>query len=190
MTTDQYIAKMNKQIEEIIRFDRPLLMAVRSVMALQSIRIFLNGVNKNGSKIGNYITRDYYINPKTFKNKTGKSGSFPLKGKSGETKFKNGEPHKTGYFPSFLAFKKTINLSTRFSTVDLFLSGELHRHWANGEVRGKAEARKISVRNYIVAISEKDLKKIERYGNVFGLSTKEKSEFLRVAKFELAKALR
>ena len=70
------------------------------------------------------------------------------------------------------------------------MTGELHRHWANSDVVGKAEARKISPNHYQVAISDKDVKKVERYGEVFSLSDNEKLLFLKSLKNEFIKALK
>lgn len=189
MTTNDFIKKLDKQIAEINNQDKPLLFGVRNVMALQSKRIFLDGKNTAGGVIGDYKNpRPLYIS-EAYRLKTNLP-KFPLKGKNGETAFKNGNTHKSGYFENFLEFKKAVGRNRRFSTVDLFLTGTLHRHWANSDTVGKAEARKINEHNYIVAISEQDDKKIERYGRVFNLSLSERKIFLNTVKNQLILALK
>lgn len=186
MTTDQFIAKMNKKIEAIEKFDKPLELAVRSVMSLQSKRIFLEGKNSDEGLIGQYGDKEIYVSPSTYPTLK----KFPLKGKSGKTTFKNGSPHKTGYFPDYLSFKKAVGKNKKISTVDLFLTGELHRDWANSEVIGKADATKVNQHNYIVTLSEENQNKVERYGRVFNLSLRERGMFLKTVQFELGKAMR
>lgn len=100
-----------------------------------------------------------------------------------------GEERKTGYFQNYLTFKKAIDRNENTLNVDLFLTGALLRNWANAESRTEAQARKINSNNYIVALSELNFKKAERYGNVFGLSAKEKETFLKVIQFEFNKAM-
>ena len=119
--------------------------------------------------------------------------SFPLAGKTGETKFKNGKPHVSGYFGNFLEFKEAIGRNEDVKTVDLFLTGELHRHWANNNSNQKgspAQAKKVNQHNYIVAISSQDEDKISRYPRVFNISLSEREAFLKTIKNQLAIALK
>ena len=184
MTTKEFSDKLDKQIAEIVKTDIPLMMAVKSVMALQSKRIWLEGRNKNGSAIGTYSKNELYINPKNSPKK------FPTKGKYGETKFANGEKHKTGYFSNYLDYKKKIGRNKNVSTVNLQLYGELSRNWANGKIT-QPRALKSSVHKYYVALLDFNYKKVERYGvqQVFGLSKFELESFYKVLSYELAKAL-
>ena len=185
MTTDDFIKKLDQKIAKLEKEDKPLEIAVRSIMSLQSKRIFLEGKNSEEQTIGTYKGKDVYVNPEK-PNKW----SFATKGKDGKSAFKNGKTHKTGYFKTYLDFKSAVGRNKRFKTVDLFLTGQLHRNWANSQVIGKATAIKVSQHNYITTLSDDNLKKVERYGNVFNLSVKEKGKFLSIIQFELAKALR
>lgn len=76
----------------------------------------------DGTLIGSYnSTNELYVNP-------AKSPKvFPPRGKNGELKFKNGKPHKTGYFPSYRDFRKTIGRKT--GIVNLQLSGKMFEDW-------------------------------------------------------------
>lgn len=188
MTTDEFIKLQNEKIKLIIEKNIPFQLAVRSVMAMQSKRIFLEGKNSKGGIIGQYGTNSLYVSEK-YRNKTNLP-KFPLRGKNGKTKFKNGNYHKSGYFENYLAFKKAVKLNKRIGTVDLFLTGTLHRHWANSDKVGIAEARKVNANHYYVAISDEDYKKTNRYQNVFNLSLQEKETFYRVLNGEFKKALR
>lgn len=184
MTTDDFINKMNEKIAKIEKENKPLELAVRSVMSLQSKRIFLDGKNSEESIIGEYSSKDIYVNP-TKPNKW----SFPTKGKDGKDTFNNGNKHKTGYFKNYLGFKTTVGRNRKLKTVDLFLTGSLHRNWANSDVLSKAEAIKVNQHNYITTLSDENAKKIERYGRVFNLSTREKGMLLFIIQKELAKGL-
>lgn len=182
MTTDQFIAKLNRQIESIIKDDKPLQIAVRDIMALQSQRIFRKGLNSSEAAIGQYVKKPIYVplldSPK----------SFTPKGKPEVAKkIKN---RKTGYFTSWLAYKETIGKNKNIKTVDLSFRGDLHRNWANAAIEEPAKAIKINQHNYITRLSVLNQNKVERYGKVFNLTTKERSIFLVRIQQELAKALK
>ena len=181
MTTIDFISKLDRQIEAIVKLDKPLEISVRSMMAIQSKRIFLNGLNSDGSEIGQYVKKPIYISLKD------SPKSFTPKGKPGANK--KIKDRKTGYFESFLSYKVAIGRNAKVKTVDLFLSGELHRDWANSESFAKQEATKINQHNYVVSLSENNANKVDRYGKVFNLSVKERTIFLDLVQKELIKAL-
>lgn len=185
MTTDEFIKKHDAKIKEIIKTNKPLAIAVKSIMSVQAKRIFLQGLNASEGIIGEYSDKEIYVSPNANKGLP----AFPLKGKNGDTKFANGSSHKAGYFKNYLAFKTAIGRNQRIKTVDLFLTGSLLRNWANAEALTGAQAKKINSNNYIVSLKEENMVKASRYGNVFRLSKKEKDTFLKVIQFELSKAL-
>jgi hypothetical protein len=184
MTTEQFIAKQQAKIAELVKANKPLALAVKSVMALQSDRIFLKGKNKFGAPIGTYENNEVRINP----NKSPKK--FTPKGKEGNTTKKNGEPYKTGYFSNWLSYKKAIGKNKNVSTVDLFWTGELLRNWANAGTDSNAlkqpNAVKIDANTYQVGLSEHNANKVKRYGlnDVFGINKFEKDMFLKAFQFE------
>lgn len=201
MTTDEFIAKQQEKIDAIIKNDVPLFRAVRSVMALQSDRIFRKGLNKSGSDIGDYGNEEVYINPKN------SPKSFPLYGKRGTKKVdaysiktrkkvkvavtSGNTERQTGYFANWLEYKKTIGKNKLINTVDLNWTGELSRSWANGKV-SNPQATKINVHQYNVQISDFNADKVRRYGlnEVFGVSKYEKEMFVKTITEELARALK
>lgn len=185
MTTDEFIKQQQEKLNAIVKTNKPLLFAVRSVMALQSNRIFTRGLNKSGAVIGDYGHEEIHINPKNSPKK------FTPRGKNGKTKKKNGEPYKTGYFANWLEYKMAIGKNKTIKSVDLKWSNELNRSWANGKVV-KPEATKINAHQYNVQLSENNLQKVERYGvdEVFGLSKHEKESFMKVLQDELIIALK
>ncbi len=197
MTTSEFIKKQEAKINEIIKNNKPLLMAVSSVVAMQSKRIFIEGKNADGGIIGEYKGGGIYVSPNANKDLK----SFPLTGKDGisenkkiysiKTKkaLKNKSSHRTGYFENYLAFKKAIGKNKLIQTVDLNLTGELHRHWANGDIANPG-AQKINQHNYIVSITKEDQDKVDKYDRVFNLSKKERETFLKVVKIELNKAFK
>jgi hypothetical protein len=189
-TTDGFIKNIDKKIAELLKTNKPLLIAVKSVTALQSKRIFLDGKNKNGNDIGDYSPNEIRVNPKNSPKK------FTPRGKNGKTKKKNKEPYKTGYFANYLEFKKEIGGNEKINTVDLLLFGELNRDWANAKVITKGsiatpKEKQISVNEYVIDLKDVNLKKVKRYGvdTVFGLSKEERKQFYIVLNFELKKAL-
>lgn len=184
-TTNDLIKNIDKKIAELVKYNKPLLLAVKSVTALQSQRIFIDGKNKSGSEIGDYSPNEVRINPKD------SPKNFTPRGKNGKTKKENGEPYKTGYFANYLEFKKTIGRNKNTNTVDLQLFGELSRDWANANTIAKAQPTKVSVNEYIIDLKAINVKKVERYGvnQVFGLSKSEKDKFYSTLQYELKKAL-
>lgn len=192
MTPEEFDKKMKAKIESLKREDKPLAMAVKSIMAVQAGRIFLDGKNTDGNNIGEYVNKPVYINP----NKMGSIRKFKTKGKNGDAKFKDGTPHKTGYFENFLEFKKTVGRNKRIQTIDLFLTGDLQRDWANAETLRDAKANKINEHYYNVTLKEHNYVKIEGYETsdngktpVFKLSKAERDLYNKVLATELNKFL-
>lgn len=186
MTTEQFIKLQDEKIKLIIKENKPLQIAVKSIMSVQSKRIFIDGKNASEGTIGEYSENEIYVSPDSNKGLP----AFPLKGKNGESEFENGKKHKTGYFKNYYSFKRSIGRNKKLKTVDLFLTGQLSRNWANAEALTNAQARKVNQNKYIVSLTDENYKKAERYGNVFGLTKKEKELFLKVIQFEFEKALK
>lgn len=85
-------------------------------LAEMKVRIFEQGKDDNESSIGQYSTKPIYVNPNNSPKK------FTPKGKTGKTKFANGELHKTRYFAQgYKDFKSEIGRNT-LGTVNLSLS--------------------------------------------------------------------
>lgn len=185
MSIDEFNKKLDAKILAIQTQNKPLEIAVRSVMTVQASRIFIDAKKVDGSNIGEYVKKPVYISHNANKSLP----KFPLKGKSGDTKFKNGKEHKTGYFENFLEFKKEIGRNKKVQTVDLFLTGDLQRNWANAENLKDAKPNKISNDHYNITLKDENYVKTLRYGNVFGISPAEKEAFLKVAQYEFRKAL-
>jgi hypothetical protein len=180
MTTEEYIAKMRKNLNEILQNNKPLAAAVATTHAEQMQRIFTKGKDSTGGNIGAYNSTDpLYVNPNTAPRK------FPKKGKTGKTKFKNGNDHKTGFFSSYKAFRASQGRQTSF--VDLVLSGQLRSDVSNSLTRLNSNVWVTGTKNS--ANSEKAAGAEAKYGNIFNLNTDEKKEFKEVLKFELLKAL-
>jgi hypothetical protein len=163
MTPEQWIRKQQALIKNA---DKCFSKAVVSTHAEQTQRIFSEGLDASGQPIGNYDTKsDLYVNP----NKAVKS--FPPAGKYGDTVFKNGKPHKTGYFDNYKAFRSKQGRGS--NKVDLNYSGVLFRDYAsslspngNGFVSGVKNNVNVGKLNGA----------IEKYGaGVFRLSTEELS---------------
>lgn len=100
--------------------DKLLREVANNLYVENSRRIHNEGKDVNDKLIGQgkYSTKSTYISLSQSPKK------FQAKGKSGNTKFKNGKPHKSGYFPNgYKQFRDTIGRRT--SVVNLQLSGKL-----------------------------------------------------------------
>ena len=143
--TIQEYKKRIKLVEALLK-NTPRLVQNISVVAGKAMyaefvqRIFLKGLNADGSPIGSYSTKPAYFNPK----QTGQSGvpkpriGLPTTrvskskrvpalspiGKNGQAVFKNGKPHKTAYVKDgYKGFRKLVGRQN--TKVDLNLTGSL-----------------------------------------------------------------
>lgn len=185
MSTAEWISRQQEKIKKLEQENKPLQIAVYSVMSIQSDRIFRKGLNSDGSLIGDYSKKEIYVSP----NQNKGLPKFQTKGKEGSDTFLNGKKHKTGYFTNYLAFKKAVGRSKLIQTVDLFLTGALIRNWGNSESLSDAKPVRVDQNNYQVRLKEENAIKASKYGNVFGLSKTERTTFLKVIQVELTKAM-
>lgn len=179
MTTDQYIAKTRQKIA-ILKQGKIISIAAQDTHVMMAERIFDKHHNAQDEKIGSYnSSNEIYINPKN------SPKGFPKKGKDGKSKFKNGEEHKTGYFESYKTFREKMGRQT--NEVDLKLFGRLQSDFTKG-VQKKDNITYISGVNHD---SEAKIEGItEKYGNVFRLTPKERTNFKQVLAFESFKILK
>ena len=93
-------------------------------------RIFEDGRNADGGIIGKYSTDPLYVNPKN------SPRTFSPKGKTGKTKFADGTPHVTRYFPTgYKGFRTAAGKVN--PTVNLKLFGDLSRSYVPGFIGNK-----------------------------------------------------
>ncbi len=181
MTTQAYIAKIRSKLEGLKQNNKPLAIAVANTHAHQMGRIFIDGKASNGTNIGSYnSTKPLYVNPLTAPKK------FAKKGMSGKTKFKNGKPHKTGYFSSYKDFRAALDRPTSF--VNLNLSSQLVKDISNSLT-------KVSANKYVTGTKNKhNSNKLEgaedKYGKVFSLTKSEREKFKKVLQAEVYRALK
>lgn len=180
MSTEEYIQKLRTKLNELTHNNVPLARAVATTHADQMQRIFTEGKDSTGAKIGQYNSTDpLYVDPKTSPRR------FPTKGKTGETRFKNGKAHKTGFFSSYKAFRASQGRQTSY--VDLKLHGQLQSDMSNSLTRLSPAVWVTGTKN------RKNSKKAEgaekKYGNIFNLTKDEKEDLKEVLRDELLKAL-
>ena len=170
-STDDFIVKLKDRLKKLEQ-NLPLKTAVLSVHSIMVDRIFNKGENANSGKIGKYNSTDeLYVNPKFSPKK------FPTKGKTGKTKFKNGNIHKTGFFKSYKDFRSAQGRQTGF--VNLNLSGILFRDFAASLTRVNANQYQTGLKN------KANIGKLEgnedRFGNnIFKLTKSEKKELVKI----------
>ena len=94
------------------------------VIAEYKTRIFVDGLASDLSPIGQYSFTSFYINPNSPQLFGVASRNIKPAGKTGQTKFKNGNPHKTKFLQD--GYSELRNLTGRQNqTVDLNFSGSL-----------------------------------------------------------------
>jgi len=177
----EYIEDQKNRFTQLELSGFPLESAARTTHALMANRIFVDGKNADDGDIGQYNdTNPLYVNPS--KNSL---PSFQTKGKTGKSKFANGDSHKTGYFDSYKDFRKAVGRGT--SKVDLVLSGGFQSGFANG-LFNKSDTEWVSM------VSGKNADILEgqeeRFGRIFGLTDQERATFKEVIVFEANKIFR
>ena len=173
MTQEQFNRKLDERLKQIAAANF-LLPCVTDAHASQVKRIFTEGINGNGARIGTYDNSNpIYINPNQSPKK------FPLKGKNGETTFKSGKSHKTGYFDSYKAFRQAISRETNF--VNLRLTEDLKFDFTNSLTLNGNTYQTGVKRN-----SEKVEGIIKKYGDeTFKLTIQERNNFIECVKTKI-----
>lgn len=174
MTPEQWIKEHAAKLEQIAETAGK---AIATVHAEQVNRIFVDGQRQNG-KIGSYNSSSpLYVNPKYSPKK------FTPKGKTGQTTFKNGSRHKTGFFNSYKAFRAAQGRQSSF--VDFVLSGSLQSDYKNSLTR-QGITWVTGTKN--ISNSRKLTGLLKKYGSdVFKLTQKEHDLLIRTAKAERLK---
>jgi hypothetical protein len=117
-----------KDLEELVQRltdDKLIQDRVTTVAALETFaqykdRIFADGKATNGSRIGDYDTKPYYVGKSQLKGLP--KSKFKPKGKDGKSKFKSGKSKKTTYVKQgYFQFRKLAGRQNK--TVDLNLTG-------------------------------------------------------------------
>lgn len=179
MTTKDYIKKIRRNLDAV-KTGKPVAIAAQDTHVRMVERIFDKGQNANNGKIGEYDdSSPLYVNPKYSPKK------LITTGKNGKSKFKNGKKKKTRYYKSYKEFRQKQGRPTGF--VNLKLTGLLQSDFGKG-------VRKKDTFNYTSAISNQDNKNKlsgiqKKYGKVFNLTPKERTNFKQVLANETFKLL-
>jgi len=167
MTIDQAISRLN-QIERQLTDQQEYFELIKFITSETSERIFVKGQDTSGGDIGTYSTKPLYVNPDVAPR------SFARKGKTGETKFKNGKSHKTGYFNGYGQFKQQIGEGSRVN-LRLFRNFEVAYN-AGGEFT--IQSGRLVYKHTIRTSAANPAGKIEgikdKYPDAFGLSRSER----------------
>lgn len=185
MTIEEFKLKLEQALAEIKANDTPLRLASYGAVAQISKRVFTDGGNADGGKIGQYNSTDpIYLNPKKA---FGGSKLGTPRGKNGDTKFKDGRSHVTVYLDSYKDYKSILGKPSGGGYVNLELSGDLKSDFENGMAPIQ-----ISTHEYAIGLKrpiniEKRKGLEARYGKIFAMTNKEVEEFIKDIQFEFAK---
>jgi hypothetical protein len=178
VTQAEYIAKLNRQIEQL-RTNAPLAIAAQHVHAMRVERIFdTPGVGGSYNR-----TKPIWVKNTELRRKN--------KGKSGKAQ-------KTSYFSSYYALKQDQGFDP--NVVNLRLTNDLQSDFANSAKSngvGRPQSGKvIKVSNalYVEAIRRpKNIKKLKanlkRYGNFLAFTPAERAKFHEINRIEFIKLL-
>lgn len=160
ITVAQFTAEINEKITEL-QSDKVLRLAALTVNQVRAERIFEKGLNSAGGKIGSYnSTKPIYIAPEDAPRAVNKRG-------------KTGKSIKSGYYPSYKAFRQAMGRESGF--VNMRLNNELQSDLANAQI-GKSSSAiaapkpiKISNTEYQITLKKDiNIKKVEGNEKRFG----------------------
>lgn len=185
LSVKQFSDKLNKKISDL-QSDRVLRLAALTVSQERIKRIFEDGENSAGSKIGTYnSTTPIYVSLEQAPRSVNKKG-------------KTGKPIKSGYYASYKAFRSAMGRESNF--VNLRLVGELQNDLANAKVDKsitipKSQPIKISETQYAVTLKKeinKDKKRgLEaKYGTIFNHTKEERDLFNKTVQREFNELLK
>lgn len=186
MTAKDFITNLENKITSLNEVNKPFEVGVFTVISQMIPRIFEEGINSNGNKIGDYDSKkSIYVNT---------SINAPVKetprGKDGKDTFKNGKKKKTTYYSSYKEFRQRQGRESGFVNLDLI--GELKLDIAKGESIRDVNKFKVNSNEYSITVSkeinEKKVKGLEKkYGKIFTPTDKEIEKMIEVINFELKK---
>ncbi len=195
MTIKEFQISLEQKVKNLKNFTAPLKIAAFTATAKMGERIFDEGKKEDGSPIGQYSTKPFYINPDVLKNMKVPGNIGVPKGKTGKTKFttgkKKGERHKTKYLEGgYKELREKLGRQTAY--VDLTLSDELKFDFGND--RTIAEPRKINELEYQIRLDKEINQKKregleEKYGTIFKVSDSEKELFFETMRIEFNRRL-
>lgn len=176
-----------RRVAKLIESENIMKKAVLAVNEIRMKRIFQDGLNSNGSKIGTYnSTTPVYISPDKAPKKVNQKG-------------KNGKAIKSGYYKSYKDFRRAMGREDSF--VNIRLNNELQNDLANGslakatnKVNLKVNPIKVSKGVYKVVIKkDENIKKIKaleaKYGSIIEHTKEEKELFNQIIDREVAEIL-
>lgn len=178
--TEEVIRDMQRRLNELRTSNKPMAKGVASTHTMQMSRIYVQGLNCAGTKIGDYNSRhEIRVSPKD----APVASALPLGGKGGKKKKKNGKPYKTAFFDSYRDFRSNQGRETGF--VNLLLSGNLRSDNAKSLTRTNNET-------WVTGVSRaENSRKIDgaqsRFGCIYKLTKNEREHLVKVVTEERAK---
>lgn len=186
MTTAEFTKKLDGKIAELQK-GNALKIAVLAINTERTARIFSDGLNSAGGKIGSYnSTKPVYINP----------DDAP---KRGNQVGKSGKKIKSLYYPSYKAFRQGMGRESNF--VNVRLNNELQNDLGSGALSKGADRIvepkpiQVNVNKYKITlkkeINQKKVEGLERkFGKFLEHTKAEKDLFQKVYKFEVDRILK
>lgn len=177
-TIAEYSKMLDKRLDSFVN-SKAVGQVYSTILADMVIRIFEEGKNSSGDFIGKYSTNDTYINTEKESPK-----KLPARGKNGNTKFKDGNPHKTTFFGGgYKEFKGKIGRGSSF--VNLRLFGLLQNDMAAGLIK-KGDVWQIALKRQFNA--DKARGNEDRFDHkIFALTTDERAKVTRLMAIQFAK---
>ncbi len=185
MTVAEFKKSIDSKIKQL-ESGKALELAVRTINNARVVRLFEDGLNTSGNKIGSYnSSKPVYINPDDAPKRGNQIG-------------KRGKKIKSLYYPSYKAFRAAMGRESGF--VNVRLNNELQNDLANAVVSKSSDAVaqpkpiKVSNTKYKITLKKEiNQKKVEglekKFGKFLDHTKQEKELFNDVYSKEVQKIL-
>jgi glutamate synthase domain-containing protein 1 len=173
MTLEEYnnnLRNLAARTEERLT-ERVVVVAATRMLASMQNRIFRDGQDSNGNRIGSYSTTPYYATQKQFVKKS----AFKPAGKTGKGKFKSGQAHKAMFLKD--GYKEFRDIQGRTTAeVNLQLKGDLKLSYA---LQAKDKEALIGFNDEKQSLKRKGLEEHFKSttGTIFPATDQEKQEY-------------
>lgn len=171
MTKEELTAKFRGAIEDLTTKNTPLTLAAATISKDVAERVFVEGKNSQGGKIGTYnSTKPIYIDPNAAPKKVKQVG-------------KKGTPIKSGFYESYKEFRRDMGRESEF--VNLELNAQLSGDYRTGLSQRSVNKWVVELKNQHNAEKAAGLQ--GKYGRVFDITAIERSKLHDILTKELAR---
>lgn len=193
MTPEEYAKKLDRIIKDLETNNTPFKRAVQTTHVQRITRIFDRGEKVDGGQIGNYSTKPMLVGGKSFFQK-GAANKFFKSGPEWRTIQRGGKNYRLAILSG--GYREFRQLHTRpVNFINLGLTYDLRFDLSNSTSKKVNMPDKISPHEYHERLKRPhNVEKVDgledRFGEIFGLQQKERTDFHRILQVELTNLMK